>query len=185
MKQKELIEYKKVDLADANSVYLADEYVQAIELFGHGDVFKLAEVFLFWKNKVREITYRFDAESKALVVFSLLEDEDYVRSIDVLQPIRWREDDLEVFLSHQRNDTEEIIVIDLSQYTLSQNTQDAHADQSEKMSLIDFLRYLYAINPRKKRIELQGDTHPFLLLIILDWFCGHGGEIFYNNQRLS
>ena len=180
MKQKELIQYDVVDVSEyGNAAEKEASFHEAIELRGGGNPREIGEAFLFWRSKTREIVYRATADTKAFTIFSLLDSDVFLRTSDVLPGPRWSDDDLESFSMRQSEDRQKEIRIDMDEWGKSKNR-----NENEEPSISTFLRNLYAVNPRKNRVELIGSVHPFLFLLTLDWFASQSEEISHDNQRL-
>jgi hypothetical protein len=179
MKQKELIRYSVVDVSAYKDNAEKAASFEAIELRGGGSLREIGEAFLFWRSKTREIVYRATAHAKAFTVFSLLDSDAFLRTLDVLNCPRWSDDDLESFATEQSKDTRKEIRIDMGLWGKSQDK-----NEGDEMSVSAFLRDLYSINPYKDRVDVIGSAYPFLFLLTLDWFASKSKEIVYNNQHL-
>lgn len=179
MKQKELITYQIVDVFPNDKEYQQKDYSSdkdasclAIELRGK-DLLSLGRAFAFFRKFVQEIIHRETASSEAFIIFSTLEQENFLRAKDIIRPISWSEEKLEEFSKNQGQDVSLDLSLDLS---------DAFP-KSEKLE--DSLSKIYSFNPKKNIISLSGEANPSAFLLLLNWLLtGPAKKISYDNRTI-
>lgn len=186
MPQKELIFYCPVN-ADTGSNESAKNKILntkeeddfsplCIELQG-ANLINLGREFLFWRKRVKEITYRHSASEKAFVIFSRLKEEKYFRDSDIIPPILWPKGELESLKVSWETDT-------LPEKTVNLEELYSRIPSQVSGGFAKFLQMLYKINPAKDKVILTGDVPPYLFLLTLDWFATGSKAIFYHNEQL-
>jgi len=186
MQQKDLILYRvvnadsdtydtKKDQTEEQKAIFEESPFLGIELQGR-NLLRLAQVFLTWRGKVNEISYRGNPQGKAMVIFSRLNQERYFRSQDILSPLLWPEDELVRLEKIRQADQSE-------EATLQLNEMGVPLGNTET-PVLDFLRQLYSINPKKKEVFLKGNISPYLFLSVIDWFALESQHVSYENTSL-
>lgn len=187
MQQKDLILYRVIDVdgrgiddttknqtKEQKAIFEESPFL-GIELQGR-DLLRLAQVFLTWRGRVNEISYRGNFQGKAIVIFSRLNPEQYFRSQDIISPLLWPENELIRLEKIRQDDQSEEVTVELNKIAVS--------SENTEVSVLDFLRQLYAMNPKKKSVFLKGNISPYLFLSVIDWFALESQHISYENTSL-
>lgn len=169
-----IIEYNIIDLEKIpSSKSLA---VQPVELKGEA---KLKEVLLFFssiRGFIPEVIYRPGKNHNAILIYSTLNDEQYLRPLGVKEsPEVWSEKELADFDKAQTKDKNVSLELDFSKLG------KINGDFSEKK----FYQNLYKISPDKARVVLRGQCPVLPALIAVNWFLPFAKTVFYKNTKLK
>lgn len=177
--QKKYIEYFVIDLS-GEETQRPNGFVEAIELRGGKNLGEIGREFLYWRNRVQEITHRQTVDAKAIVVFSRADSAEYMHFPSVLGPVKWTDDQMKELEIQRNADVTVDIDIDLEKEYRSV------LEKEEKLApgMVLFLEKVYSINPGKERVDLRGEIHPFLFLMTLDWFADQARSVYYENTQL-
>jgi len=183
LKVQTLLTYTPVELSvhaankKATDGLLARIANEPVELRGQAPLIFALSLFNQLKNIAQEITYRPPRSDVAFVIFSIVEEEAFMRPFDVRFPCEWSEEELEDFENERRQDTTSEIVYDLD-YTWQDNGffED---------TLKSFLKNLYIVAPQKQIVILKGVCPALPALMVFQWFSMGSQKIFYQENEAA
>ncbi len=193
LKTTALIEYKIINLTSepaflvtdqAKRVAQIDQLLQGItnepvELRGKSGLFFVFTLFLKLKNVASEITYRPAADEPATVIYSILDESQYIRPYDVSPAPTWTEPDLKIFKKDQDQDKTKIVGVSLSDWW--QTAQES----SQPDPLAAFLDILYRYSPHKREVKISQNCPLLPALMVLNWFVLDADAIRYEDIILQ
>lgn len=173
MQTQSIIEYNIIDLKRIPSP--KNLPTQPVELKGG---IKLKDVLLFFssiRGFISEVIYRPKENEDAVLIYSTLNDEQYIRPHDVREnPTVWSKKDLANFDKAQAKDSAVFAEVDF--FELGK----VSGGFNEKK----FYNNLYKISPNKERVVLRGQCPILPALIAANWFLPFAKAIFYENTKL-
>jgi len=184
-KAETLLEYAVLDLGQLKN-QTVDALAQgvdpvAVELRGDAQLALLLQLFIRLRAFVPEITWRPSSTKPAVVVFSRLPDDEYIRPHDVQDTAEWWSEE-QLTKMEEAWEKEEHKALDID---LTALWQAVEGGKHTAPPLQAFLFHLYSMNPSKRSVAFSGEALPAACLFALNWFFAGGTkEISYNDQPL-
>lgn len=135
-------------------------------------------LFVRLRSVAVEITFRSKLGENALLLYSILQEEDLLRPFDVTdQSIHWPESAMKKFDQACKKDVQKRVRVDLEK--IWQGGQKANDQMRTALS------HIYTIAPTKERVDLSGETPIPFAAYVLEWFFPHAKEVYYDNHPLK
>ena len=177
-----LLEYTPIDISanrEGVEAILTTIGNEPVELRGQAPLTFLLPFFVKLKDIAQEITYRPLPDGPAFLIFSTIDEEQYVRPYDVSLPQKWSNEEMENLENERLKDS----AVECA-YDLASHWQEAR-NRLPQSPLKSFLEVLYTIAPQKKAVTLKGICPVLPSLIALHWFCIGAESIFYQESQAA